>query len=42
MKKNVDYKKKSISIGYSCYNESRFVISNIQKILPILKEKKIK
>lgn len=44
MKKNIPYKKekKSISIGYSCYNESKFVITNIKKILPILKKEKIK
>ena len=42
MKKNIPHKKKSITIGYSCYNESKFVINNIQKILPILKKTKIK
>jgi cellulose synthase/poly-beta-1,6-N-acetylglucosamine synthase-like glycosyltransferase len=44
VKKNIPYKKekKSISIGYSCYNESKFVITNIKKILPILKKAKIK
>jgi glycosyltransferase involved in cell wall biosynthesis len=42
MAKNISYKKKSISIGYSCYNESRFVINNIKKILPILRKEKIK
>ena len=28
----------SISIGFSCFNESKFVISNINKILPLLKK----
>ena len=31
-------KQKSISIGYSCYNESKYVIKNIKKILPLLKK----
>ena len=32
-------KKKTISIGFSCFNESKYVIKNIKKILPLLKKK---
>tara|TARA_X000000950_G_scaffold192234_1_gene231960 strand:+ start:6695 stop:7441 length:747 start_codon:yes stop_codon:yes gene_type:complete len=31
-----------ISIGYSCYNESSYVIDNINKILKLLKKNKVK
>ena len=31
-------KQKSISIGFSCYNESKYVIKNIKKLLPLLKK----
>lgn len=34
-------KKKSITVGFSCYNESNFVIKNIKKIKPLLEKKKI-
>lgn len=33
--------KNSISIGFSCYNETKFVISNIKKIEAIAKKEKI-
>lgn len=34
-------KKKSITVGFSCYNESSFVIKNIKKIKPLLEKEKI-
>jgi len=33
---------KKISIGFSCYNETKYVIRNIKKIIPILKKEKLK
>ena len=41
MKKKIS-KNIGISIGYSCYNESSYVIDNINKILKLLKKNKVK
>ncbi len=32
----------NISIGFSCFNETRFIIKNVKKILPLLKKSKLK
>jgi len=39
MKKKVN---KNISIGFSCYNETKYIIKNIKKIVPILKKENLK
>ena len=35
-------KKSSISICFNCFNETRFIIKNVKKILLLLKESKLK
>ncbi len=42
MKKIKNKIDKKISIGFSCYNETKFVVKNIKKIIPILKKEKLK
>ena len=41
MKKKIK-KYQNISIGFSCYNEKKYIIKNIKKIMPILKKAKLK
>ena len=40
--KHNSFKKRSITICYSCFNESKYVIKNIIKIKSLLKKEKIK